>query len=113
MISDHETKVLGHSRILEFHKFYSEFQFWLQAGAERFRMKLRIYETSDGRFCFVQSHYIQPSSADASFHATHLTHATPHLALSSAIDTITTFYDEATGAGGEPSLDWFVPNELF
>lgn len=113
MISDHETRVLAHSRILEFQKFYSEFQFWLEAGADRFRMKLRIYETSDGRFCFVQSHFIQAPTSETPFHATHLTHATPHLALSSAVDTITTFYDDATEAGHEPSLDWFLPNELF
>ncbi len=39
MISEHESKALGHARILEFHKFFSEYQLWLQAGAERFKLK--------------------------------------------------------------------------
>ena len=113
MISDHEAKALQHSRILEFHKFYSEFQLWLEAGAERFRMKLRIYETNDGRFYFVQSHYVRTPILDGPFNSTHLTHMTPHLALSTAIDSITTYYEDAVNEGHEPSTEWFVPNELF
>lgn len=113
MISDHEAKTLGHTRILEFHKFYSEFQLWLEAGAERFRMKLRIYETNDGRFYFVQSHHIRTPSMGSAAHPTHLTHPTAPMALSTAIDSITTYYEDAVEAGDEPSTEWFFPNEQF
>lgn len=113
MISDHESKALGHCRILEFHKFYSEFQLWLEAGVERFKMKIRIYETNDGRFYFVQSHHVRTPSFEGPFNSTHLTHATPHLALSTAVDSITTYYEDAVKDGHEPSAEWFIPNELF
>lgn len=113
MIFEHEAKALQHSRILEFHKFYSEFQLWLEAGPERFRMKIRVYETSDGRFYFVQSHYVQTPAFGGPFNSTHLTHATPEMALSTAIGSITTYYEDAVKEGHEPSPEWFVPNEAF
>ncbi len=113
MMSDEEMRTLGHARILEFHKFYSEFQFWIAAGNERFRVTIRIYETNDGRFFFVQSHFIKTPMQDAPFSTTNLTHLTPHLALGTAVESITAYYDGAVGAGHEPSIDWFFANDQF
>lgn len=113
MISKPEAEALTHSRILEFHKFFSEFQLWLEAGAERFRLTVRVYETNDGRFYFVQSHFVQTPTFRGPFNSTHLTHATPDLALATAIGSITTYYEDAVSEGHEPSVDWFIPNEAF
>lgn len=113
MISDHEAKALGHARILEFHKFYSEYQLWLQAGGDRFKLKIRIFETNDGRFYFVQSHYVRVPNKDGPVTPTQLNYETPHLALSTAVESVTTYYDDAVESGEEPTLEWFVPNDLF
>lgn len=113
MIPEHESKALEHSRILEFHKFFSEYHIWLEVGSDRFRMKIRIFETGDGRFCFVQSHHVKlPHHTGEPTMATSI-HAEPHLALSTAIESITTYYESATSSGLEPSMDWFVPNDGF
>ena len=113
MMSDHELKSLRHTRILEFHKFYSEYHLWLQSSSERFRIRIRIYETNDGRFFFVQSHYVHTPLYDGDASSTQLAHDTSHLALSHAIDSITSFYENGISAGHEPSDDWFVPNSHF
>ena len=113
MLSDHETKALEHARIVEFHKFFSEYHLWLQAGSERFRLKIRIYETNDGRFFFVQSHFIQTPLTDSGGSPTVLTLETPHSALSTAVESITTFYEDAVSKGHEPNAGWFVLNDSF
>ena len=113
MMSEHETGALGHVRILEFHKFFSEYTLWLQSGAERFRVKIRIYETNDGRFFFVQSHFVRTPAFEGGAVVTQLTHDTAHMALSTAADSITTYYEEGIAKGHEPNDGWFIPNDLF
>ncbi len=113
MISDHEANALDHSRILEFHKFFSEYHIWLEVGSDRFNIKIRVFETNDGRFYFVQSHYVRLPFEEGDAHQTFLSHATPHLALSKAVDSITTYYEDAVAGGHKPCLEWFVPNEGF
>ncbi len=113
MISDHEAKAMGHSKIIEFHKFFSEYQIWFEVGSERFRVKIRVYETSDGRYYFVQSHYVHAPNREGGSTTTNLSHATPHLALHTAVESITTYYDDSVAEGQEPSLSWFIANEHF
>lgn len=113
MISDHDKTALGHTRILEFHKFYSEYHLWLQADDERFRVTIRIYETNDGRFFFTQSHYVRTPLHDGSASPTRLTHMTSQAALSAGAESVTSFYEAAVGQGHTPSTDWFVPNPRF
>ena len=100
MMSDHELKSLRHTRILEFHKFYSEYHLWLQSSTDRFRIRIRIYETNDGRFFFVQSHYVHTPLYDGDASSTQLSHDTSHLALSHAINSITT----STRAASAPAM---------
>ncbi len=59
MMSNHELFALRHPRIVEFHKFYSEYHIFLEAAAERFKVSIRVFETHDGRFFFEQSHYLR------------------------------------------------------
>jgi hypothetical protein len=113
MISDHETHAFRHPRILEFHKFYSEYSLWFEVGLERFKVTIRIYETNDGRFYFVQSHFLHTPLNGGPAQPAAAKHQTPHVALSTALGSITTYYDEAVDAGHEPSLDWFIKNEIF
>lgn len=113
MISPDEKTALGHARIVEFHKFVSEFQIWLESEEERFRIRIRVYATADGRFFFVQSHFVKTPISDAPFPSTNLTYDTAHLALGSAVQSITTYYDDAIAKGHKPSSDWFVLNDVF
>lgn len=113
MIHGHEALALRHPRLVEFHKFFSEFQFWLEAGSNRFRMAVRIYETDDGRFFFVQSHFLRtPVDADPQLMKARA-HQTAQEALMTAVENVTTYYDRAVAAGHDPSSDWFIPNDGF
>lgn len=113
MISDHERLALEHARILEFHKFYSEYHLWLQADGERFKVSIRVYETGSGHFFFRQSHFVRTPIHEIDGETTELSHATPHLALRTGVESVTTFYEEAVSQGHPPSADWFVDNPRF
>ena len=113
MFSEHETKVFSHPRIVEFHKFFSEYHFWFEVGAERFKMSIRIYETNDGRFYFVQSHFLHTPLDERPVIPPESKLPTPQFALNTAVDAITTYYDRAVQEGHEPAPDWFHPNTLF
>ncbi len=113
MISDAEAFALRHPRIVEFHKFFSEYHLWFEAGHENFRVTIRIYETGDGRFFFVQSHFLHTPLHDKLPVNNDAKHDTAHIALTNAVGSITTYYDRAVESGHEPGLDWFKPNDLF
>ena len=113
MLSDHERLALRHPRVLGFHKLFSEFHVFIEVGEERFKVRFRVFETGDQRFFFEQSHFIRtPAQADPESRHPML-HDQPHVALQHGIDTITSFYDDAVAQGHEPSLAWFVANDLY
>ena len=112
-MSNHELQALRHPHIVAFHKFFSEYHIFFELAAERFRVSIRIYETDDGRYFFEQSHYIRtPVQAGVHVVAAEKHHA-PHAALSRAVESITTYYEEAVGRGHEPHADWFVRNDVY
>lgn len=112
-MSMHEMQALQHPRIVAFHKFFSEYHIFFEVGEERFRVAIRVYETGDGRYFFEQSHYIHTPVQDGAHVLTAETHPGPHIALSHAVESITTYYEEAIGRGHEPSADWFVRNDVY
>ncbi len=112
MMSNHEHFALRHPRIVEFHKFYSEYHIFLEAVSERFKVSIRVFETHDGRFFFEQSHYIRTPVQPQAHSGAVSTHPQADIALSRAVESITTYYDEAVGLGHEPSAEWFVRNDV-
>ena len=113
MMSDQERHAVRHPRIVEFHKFYSEYHVYFETGADRFKVMFRVYETGDARFFFEQSHFIStPLQADSHVPSRE-TDAHPHLSLQRGVESITTFYDDAVGQGHTPSAQWFVRNDLY
>lgn len=113
MMSALELHALRHPRIVAFHKFFSEYHIFVEVEAERFRVSIRVYETDDGRYFFEQSHYIRTPIQDAAHVLTTERHHGAHVALSRAVESITTYYDDAIGQGHLPSVSWFVRNDLY
>ena len=113
MMSTHEIQALRHPHIVAFHKFFSEYHVFFETDDERFRVSIRIYETGDGRYFFEQSHYIRTPLQDAAHVLTAEKHAEPHVALSRAVESITTYYEEAVSRGHEPRTAWFVRNDVY
>lgn len=113
MMSMHEMQALRHPRIVAFHKFFSEYHLFFEVADERFRVAIRVYETGDGRYFFEQSHYIRTPVQEEAHVLAAETHPGPHVALSRAVESITTYYEEAIGRGHEPSADWFVRNDVY
>ncbi|MGI4765774.1 MAG: hypothetical protein ACRYGP_12065 [Janthinobacterium lividum] len=112
-MSAHDLQALRHPRIVTFHKFYSEYHIFFEAGAERFRVSIRVYETDDGRYFFEQSHFIRTPVQKGAHVLTAETHPGPHHAVSRAVESITTYYEEAVGLGHQPCADWFVRNDIY
>ena len=100
---------------MEFHKFYSEYHIFLEAAAERFKVSIRVFETHDGRFFFEQSHYVRtPVQGQIKNHSgAPESHPQAEIALTRAVESITTYYDEAIGLGHAPCADWFVRNDVY
>lgn len=113
MMSAHELQALRHPHIVSFHKFYSEYHIYFDVGEERFRVSIRVYETDDKRYFFEQSHYMRTPLQDTSPVAGLARHDDAHVALSSAVQSITTYYEDAVGQGHAPRAGWFVRNEEF
>ena len=113
MMSVHELQALRHPHIVSFHKFFSEYHIYFDVGDERFRVSIRVYETDDGRYFFEQSHHIRTPVQDASQVVGLAKHDAAHVALSSAVRSITTYYEDAVDQGHAPRADWFVRNEDF
>ena len=112
-MSAHELQALQHPRIAAFHKFFSEYHIFFDVGADRFRVSIRVYETDDGRYFFEQSHYIRTPVQTGAHVLTAETHLGPHVALSRAVESITTYYEEAVGSGHAPCVEWFVRNDMY
>ena len=113
MMSHHERHAIRHPRIVEFHKFYSEYHVYFETGDERFKVMFRVYETDDSRFFFEQSHFISTPLQANSNVPTRVTDEHPHVALQRGVDSITTYYDVAVSEGHAPSAEWFVRNDLY
>ena len=113
MMSTHELQALRHPHIVSFHKFFSEYHIFFDLEAERFRVSIRVYETDDARYFFEQSHYIRTPVQDVANVLAVEKHDGPHNALSRAVESITTYYEDAVGQGHEPCADWFVRNEVY
>ena len=112
-MSAQEIHALRHPRIVAFHKFFSEYHMFFEIGGDRFRVSIRVYETGDGRYFFEQSHYIRTPIQDAAHIVNVETHLGAHVALSRAVDSITTYYEEAIDKGHEPTVNWFVRNDVY
>lgn len=112
-MSTTELQALRHPHIAAFHKFFSEYHIFFDVEAERFRVVIRVYETGDGRYFFEQSHHLRTPIRQLDRELAAERHAAPHAALSCAVETITTYYEEAVGLGHEPCRDWFVHNPSF
>ncbi len=112
MMSNLELQALQHPRIVAFHKFFSEYHLFFEVESERFRVSIRIYETDDGRYFFEQSHHIRTPVQDAAHVPAVHHHPGPHIALSRAVESITTYYEDAVGQGHAPSRAWFVGNDV-
>ena len=112
-MSAHEFQALRHPHIVAFHKFFSEYHMFFDVGDERFRVSIRVYETDDGRYFFEQSHYIRTPVQEAAHVAAGETHVEVHAALSRAVESITTYYEDAVGKGHAPAASWFVRNDVF
>ena len=113
MMSDHARLALRHPRIVEFHKFYSEYHIFFETGTERFKVRFRVFETGDQRFFFEQSHFISTPLQEQSHTPSATTDDQPHAALQRGVQSITTFYDDAVSQGHKPAADWFVLNDLY
>ena len=113
MMSAQELDALRHPRIVAFHKFFSEYHMFFETGAERFRVSIRVYETDDGRYFFEQSHYIRTPVQEQSQVLTAEKHPVPAAALSRAVESITTYYEDAVERGHQPSANWFVRNDVY
>ena len=113
MMSSHEIQALRHPHVVAFHKFFSEYHIFFEVGAERCRVSIRVYETDDGRYFFEQSHFIRTPVQEAAHVLTGERHPVPHMALSRAVESITTYYEEAVGHGHQPRPDWFVHNDAY
>ncbi len=113
MMSAQELDALRHPRIVAFHKFFSEYHIFFDVGVERFRVSIRVYETDDGRYFFEQSHYIRtPVQAEAQVLQAEK-HQAPYVALSHAVESFTTYYEDAVGKGHTPAPAWFVRNDVY
>ncbi len=112
-MSGDEIDALRHPRIVAFHKFFSEYHLFFEVARERFRVDICIYETDDGRYFFEQSHYIRTPLQDSAPMPVAERHPGPHQALSRAVESITTYYEDAVAEGHEPCVSWFVPNEVY
>ena len=112
-MSVHDLQALRHPRIVTFHKFFSEYHIFFEAGTERFRVSIRVYETGDGRYFVEQSHFIRTPVQKSAQVLKAEKHPGPHLAVSHAVESITTYYEEAVGLGHQPSADWFVRNDVY
>ena len=108
-----EMHALRHPRIVAFQKFFSEYQLFFEVGAERLRVCIRVYETDDGRYFFEQSHYVRTPLQEAAEIPPPDTHPAVHQALSRAVESITTYYEDAVAVGHEPSVSWFVRNDVY
>lgn len=113
MMSAHEIEALRHPHVVAFHKFFSEYHIFFDVGRDRFRVSIRVYETDDGRYFFEQSHYMRTPVQGAAQVLTAERHNGPHLALSSAVESMTTYYEDAVGQGHAPDATWFVRNDRF
>ena len=113
MMSAQELQALRHPRIVAFHKFFSEYHLFFEVAAERFRVSIRVYETNDGRYFFEQSHHIRTPVQEAAHVLTVEKHPAPHAALSRAVESITTYYEDAVELGHQPRADWFVRNDVY
>lgn len=112
-MSAHEITALQHPHIVAFHKFYSEYHIFFDVSQDRFRVSIRVYETDDQRYCFEQSHFIQTPIQESADQIGHERHARPEGALSRAVESVTTYYEDAVGKGHEPSANWFVRNDVY
>jgi hypothetical protein len=112
-MSGEEIDALRHPRIVAFHKFFSEYHLFFEVGRERFRVSICVYETDDGRYFFEQSHYIRTPVQDSAHVLGAERHPRPHLALTHAVESITTYYEDAVSQGHEPCRDWFVRNDVY
>ena len=112
-MSGEEIDALRHPRIVAFHKFFSEYHIFFEVGRERFRVSIRVYETDDGRYFFEQSHYIRTPVQETAHVLGGERHLRPHAALSHAVESITTYYEDAVAKGHEPCATWFVRNDVY
>ena len=112
-MSGEEIDALRHPRIVAFHKFFSEYHIFFAVGRERFRVAIRVYETDDSRYFFEQSHYIRTPVQETAPVLTAEHHHRPHAALAHAVESITTYYEDAVAKGHEPSATWFVRNDVY
>jgi hypothetical protein len=113
MMSHSEITALQHPHIVAFHKFFSEYHIFFDVGQDRFRMSFRVYETGDQRYFIEQSHYIRTPVQDAEDPALNERHARPEDALSRAVESVTTYYEDAVAKGHAPNANWFVRNDVF
>lgn len=112
-MSAHEITALQHPHIVGFHKFFSEYHIFFDVGDDRFRLSIRVYETDDQRYFFEQSHYIRTPVQDGADLMEGERHSRPETALSRAVESITTYYEDAVGKGHAPSATWFVRNDVY
>ena len=112
-MSAHEIDALQHPHIVAFHKFFSEYHIFFKVGQDRFRLSIRVYETDDHRYCFEQSHFIETPVQQSANPDTHERHNRPEAALSRAVESVTTYYEDAVGKGHIPNASWFVPNNVY
>ncbi|MGI3899654.1 MAG: hypothetical protein ACRYGP_21750 [Janthinobacterium lividum] len=112
-MSAHEINALQHPHIVAFHKFFSEYHIFFHVGEERFKLSIRVYETNDHRYCFEQSHFIETPVQQLANPLGHERHSRPEDALSRAVESVTTYYEDAVGKGHVPNASWFVRNDVY
>jgi hypothetical protein len=113
MLNEQEKRELSESGIHTGYKTVGEYRIYLEWESGYQNIKIRIEETATGMFEFTQSHYIKTPLQGMEYITSRTTEETKEYALSRAVDTIMSYYNDAVKEGHTPTNEWFKPNDDF
>lgn len=110
-----ELKQLMYNReiVSEFSKIVGEYSFRLeQLSNIEIRIRIKCNENNDG-FFFQTSHFIKTPLQATAYRTSRDYGQTEQIAIQMALETITSFYNEAINEGLIPDESWLEENESY
>lgn len=97
--------------IYELKKLVNVYEFYLSAFSEPVKVTVEIYHASDmtNPYQFSLSHYVRTPLQAGPYVPSAPYYASEAIALSQAIEAITSFIKAAVREGHEPRAEWLVP----
>lgn len=112
MLSRGERAVLKRKGIHTGYKFRGEYRIYLEWKNGYRDVRFRIEERTDGKFEFIQSHFIKTPEQATPYRTNGSSADSMEEALQSGVETFMSYFNRAVKKH-KPNKSWFVPNDEF